>query len=192
MTSQHQGEIFCYSDGSCTDNGSPSARAASAVVFPNEEIPDSVFYLPPTSVRSNNRAEFYAAIRAMELSNEYDPEKTKTLHIFTDSMLLLKTCTLWMHSWYKKGWKKSGGEIKNLDLVKMLHEHCRTRTIKWTHVPSHTSKTDFNSVWNDKVDKLAYSAVHDDDNSHVVFPDPVSETPKMKKFFKSKKRQKTG
>lgn len=187
-----QDEIIVFTDGSTTNNGFPSAKGASAVVFPNEEIPDGAYHLPPTWVRSNNRCEYYAAIKAMELVNEYDPEKTKTLHIFTDSMLLLNTCTKWMHSWYKKGWKKSGGEIKNLDLVKMLHENCRTRTIKWTHVPSHTSRTDFNSVWNDKVDKLAYSAVHEDDNSGVVFPKKEPEMQNISKFFKSNKKRKTG
>jgi len=135
----------------------------SACVWPNGEIPDGAYHLPPTWVRTNNRAEYYAAIKAMELMNEYDPEKTK-------------------HSWYKKGWKKSGGAIKNLDLVKVLHEHCRTRTIKWTHVPSHTGGTDYNSVWNDKVDKLAYSAVHDDDNSMVVHESPI-KTPRIDTFF---------
>lgn len=185
-----QQEVIVFSDGSTLFNGKSNAKASSAVVFPNGEIPDGAYYLPPTSVRSNNRAEYYAAIKAMELVNDYDPEKTKVLHIFTDSLLLLKTCTLWMHSWVKKGWKKSGGEIKNLDLVKTLYEHCISRTVKWTHVRAHTSGTDYNSIWNDKVDKLAYSAVDGDDNSHVVFPEKEPDAPKISKFFKSNKRRK--
>ncbi len=185
-----QQEVIVFSDGSTFRNGFPDAKGASAVCFPNGEIPNGVYHLPPTWVRSNNRCEYYAAIKAMELVNEYDPEKTKELHIFTDSMLLLNTCTKWMHSWFKKGWKKPGGEIKNLDLVKMLHVHCRTRTVKWTHVKAHTSGDDFNSVWNDKVDKLAYSAVHDDDNSRVIFPKKEPEMQNISKFFKSNKSNK--
>ena len=191
MASQEQEETTVFVDGSCVSNGFPNAKGSSACVWPNGEIPDGAYYLPPTWVRSNNRAEYYAAIKAMELVDNYDPEKTKTLHIFTDSMLLLNTCTKWMHSWFKKGWKKSGGDIKNLDLVKMLHEHCNSRTVKWTHVPAHTSGTDFNSVWNDKVDKLAYSAVHGDDNSRVIFPKKESEMQNISKFFKANKRMKT-
>lgn len=181
-------EVKMFTDGSVVCNGKPNAKGSSAICFPHGEIQNKAYHLPPTWVRSNNRCEYYAAIKGMELMNEYDPGKTKTLHIFTDSMLLLKTCTLWMYSWEKKKWKKSGGEIKNLDLVKVLYEHCNDRNIKWTHVPAHTSGTDFNSVWNDKVDKLAYSIVHDDDNSHVIFPQKENEIPKIKNFFKKQKR----
>lgn len=188
MTSQE--EIICFSDGSCTDNGAPNAKAASAIVFPNGEIPDSVFYLPPTSVRSNNRAEYYAAIKAMELADEYDPENTKVLHIFTDSMLLLNTCTKWMHSWQTKGWKKSGGEIKNLDLVKMLYKHCNQRNVKWTHVKAHTGGQDYNSYWNDKVDNLAHTAVSEDDITRVIQDPPEVEAPKIDRFFQRKKSKK--
>lgn len=162
MTSHDHGEIRCWTDGSCVRNGYPDAKGASAVCFPDGEMPDGAYHLPPTSVRSNNRTEYYAAIKAMQLVNECDPGKAKTLHVYTDSLLLVNTCTKWMHSWQKRDWKKSGGEIKNLDLVKTLYEQCRARNVKWTHVKAHTGGTDFNSVWNDRVDKLAYSAVHDD------------------------------
>ena len=64
-----------------------------------------------------------------------------------------------MDSWKKNGWvKKSPGEIKNLDLVKRLDILAGNRNINWTHVKAHTGKTDYNSVCNDVVDKLAQNA----------------------------------
>ena len=183
-------EIVVFTDGSTTDNGFKTAKSCSAVVFPNKEIPDSFFFLPPESTRSNNRAEYYAGIKAMELSNEYDIEKIKTLHIYTDSMLLLNTCTKWMKNWEKKGWKKSGnGIIKNLDLVKILYDHCNERKIEWTHVKAHTGLKDYNSFWNDKVDKLASENCHKDDISYVVFEKNQDEyTPSIKSFFNKKRK----
>lgn len=198
MTGQDQEDILCYIDGSTLFNGLPNAKGASAVCFPNGEIPHGAYHLPPTWVRSNNRCEYYAAIKAMELVNEYDPEKTKDLHIFTDSLLLLNTCTKWMHSWHNKNRRKSGGEIKNLDLVKILYEHCENRTVRWTHVPAHKTDDSFETTWNNKVDKLAYSIVRDDDNSQVVFPEKKPEALKISSFVrgskakKSNKRRKTG
>lgn len=158
-------EIVVFTDGSAISNGSPKCKCSSAVVFPNGEIPDQAFYLPKDSPRSNNRAEYFAAIKAMELTNDFDPSGDKTLHIFTDSQLLINTCTKWMQSWEKNQWKKkTPGEIKNLDMIMILYEFCKVRTIKWTHVKAHTGKLDYNSIWNDKVDKLAQSVVEGDNN----------------------------
>lgn len=37
--------------------------------------------------------------------------------IFTDSEFWINVITKWAPGWAAKGWKKKGGEIKNLDLV---------------------------------------------------------------------------
>lgn len=176
-----QEEVICFTDGSCISNGSPNCKCSSAVVFPNGEIPDQAFYLPRDSPRSNNRAEYFAAIKAMELTNDLDPSGHKILHIFTDSQLLINTCTKWMQSWEQNGWKKkTPGEIKNLDMVMILYEFCEVRTVKWTHVKAHTGKSDFNSIWNDKVDHLAQSVVEGDDISGIFKTKPKSK----RNFFK--------
>ena len=178
MDSSDNKEIVVFTDGACKGNGKPHAKAASAVVWPNGEFRDQVFYLPPTDKRSNNRAEYYAIIKAMELMNEIDPERSKTLHVYTDCNLAIQTCTKWMFSWYRKGWKKSTeGEIKNLDLVKALYQLCKERNIRFTHVKAHTGGKDFQSVWNDRADKCAYEAVTRDDISLVV-----REIPKIQKM----------
>lgn len=190
------GEVLIFVDGSTIGNGFPHAKGSSAVVFPNGEMPDGAYYIPDQKIRTNNRMEFYAAIKAMELMNEYDPSKTKTLHVFTDSLLLLNTVTKWMHSWQRKGWKKSTpGEIKNLDLVKILYKHCNERKVLWTHVRAHQKDLSFETTWNNRVDKLAYSAVQNDDISQVISESPdtsVPKEPKIDTFFKSTKKRRIG
>ena len=158
-------EIIAYTDGSCKNNGSKNAKGASAVLFPNCEINGGAYYIPDYETRTNNRQEFYAAIKAMELMNEYNKDKTYILHIYTDSNLLINTCTKWMKGWKNKGWKKtSPGEIKNLDLIKKLYKHCEERDIKWTHVKAHMYDDSFETKWNNLVDKCAYDASEFDNN----------------------------
>ena len=48
-------------------------------------------------------------------------ESGNSVAVFCDSMYSIQCVTQWASSWEKKGWKKSGGEIKNLDLIKEMH-----------------------------------------------------------------------
>ena len=181
-------EIVVFTDGSCTKNGKSDAKGSSGVLFPNGEIEGGAFFLPFPSVRTNNIMEYYAAIKAMELVNEHDPSKKKVLHIYSDSMLLINTCTKWMNSWQRKGWVKSTpGEIKNLDLVKIMYNHCNDRTIKWTHVKAHQNDDSFETKWNNLVDKVAYEAVEMDDISNEIVEKKDHGTPKINAYFKKRK-----
>jgi ribonuclease HI len=183
----HQ-EIIVYSDGSCIGNGKTDAKGASAILFPNGEIEGGAYYLDPRVVRTNNKQEYYAVIKAMELVNEYDPSHTKVIHVYTDSMLLINTCTKWMESWKRNGWKKnSPGEIKNLDLIQILYKYCQERKIKWTHVKAHKKDDSFETTWNNKVDKCAYDAACIDDISGIVLENKDHVTPSITSFFKKRK-----
>lgn len=191
MTSQD--ELVVFTDGSCTRNGFSDAKAASATIWPNGEFEGETFFLEPTSIRSNNRSEFFAIICAYNQADEIDPGRLKTLHVYTDCMLAINTITKWAQGWKRKGWKKaSPGEIKNLDMVKDLHDFYNKRTTMFTHVKAHTGGKDYESVWNDKVDKLAYSAVSEDVVEHVVFPRRDPDVPNISTFFTSNKRTKLG
>jgi ribonuclease HI len=41
--------------------------------------------------------------------------------IFTDSEFWINVITKWAPGWEAKGWKKKGGEIKNLDIVQEVY-----------------------------------------------------------------------
>lgn len=41
--------------------------------------------------------------------------------IFTDSEFWINVITKWASGWEQKGWKKKGGEIKNLDIVQSVY-----------------------------------------------------------------------
>jgi ribonuclease HI len=155
-------DLVCFTDGACSANGKKNAKAGFAVVWPSaEEYNHSQRLLG--DLQTNNRAEYSAVIHALEQANQIiDPSGEKNLHIYTDSMLLIKTVTEWMGSWKKNNWKKKTGDqiIANLDLVKTLDEYISKRpNVTFHHVKAHTKKMDWESIYNAKVDKMATDSI---------------------------------
>ncbi len=53
--------------------------------------------------------------------------------IYTDSEFWINVITKWAPGWEAKGWKKKGGEIKNLDIVQEVYPLCQQSqaTLVW-------------------------------------------------------------
>lgn len=154
--------LVVFTDGSAIGNGRKDAKAGYAVVWPNHTHLTRGYELTAVEgPKTNNRAEFLAAIRAIELADTVDPDRHETLHIYSDSMLLINTATKWRGAWKRNGWRKADGkEIMNRDLVERLDALLSKRKVAWNHVEAHTGKDDWKSVWNAKVDELARGAVN--------------------------------
>jgi len=95
---------------------------------------------------TNNRMELVALIEAYRLL----PAEVE-LELYSDSRLCVDTITKWAPGWERKGWKRKGGPIKNLELVQELlrlhraHPRC---SLAW--IPAHSGK-----LWNEYADSLA-------------------------------------
>ena len=95
---------------------------------------------------TNNRMELTALIEAFKIL----PEDAAT-DVLTDSRLCVDTITKWAPGWERKGWKRKGGPIKNLELVQELltryraHPNCR---LVW--IAAHSGH-----CWNEYADSLA-------------------------------------
>lgn len=77
---------------------------------------------PSGSETTNIRMEGLAIKTALE---DADGEECQ---IYTDSEFWINVITKWAAGWEAKGWKKKGGEIKNLDIVREvypLYNHSR-------------------------------------------------------------------
>lgn len=86
---------------------------------------------------TNNRMEYTAFIKGVQFLKNNDLMNEEIL-AFSDSELLINTYNSWMFNWEKKQWKKKGGEIKNLDLVKILFEiKTQHQSILLSHIPGH-------------------------------------------------------
>ena len=151
--------FICFTDGACSANGLPGARAAYAVVWP--DIPSgNIAELLPGPIQTNNRAEYTAAIAALDFAEAMDSQRVKPITIFTDSRLLIDSVTKWMPGWFRRNWRKSdGSDVANVDLLQRIREHAKNRTIIWRYVAAHTGGTDYASYWNNVVDTMAVGAL---------------------------------
>jgi ribonuclease HI len=105
---------------------------------------------------TNQRAELYAIYKALKRITE-NLEYGK-IHIYTDSEYSIKSLTIWIKDWKKNGWKSSTGKpVANQDIIVKIDEilEKNKRKVKFTHVYSHTGKTDPQSLGNQRADDLA-------------------------------------
>jgi ribonuclease HI len=98
-----------YTDGSASPNPGPGGYA----VIENGK---PVALGSDDGDTTNIRMEGRALIAAMEIANG------EPCQIYTDSEFWINVITKWSLNWEANGWKKKGGEIKNLDLVQIACE----------------------------------------------------------------------
>jgi ribonuclease HI len=95
---------------------------------------------------TNNRMELTGLINAFKAV----PPETK-ITVYTDSELCVNTVNIWAKNWKAKGWKKSSGPIKNLELVQELYALKQERpnlTLEW--IKAHNGW-----LWNEYADSLS-------------------------------------
>jgi ribonuclease HI len=77
-------------------------------------------------------------------------EDAKTV-IYSDSQICVNTVNQWAAAWQRRGWKRKGGPIKNLELVQELYAlaqaHPRVE-LRW--IRAHQGNR-----WNEYADALA-------------------------------------
>lgn len=135
--------MILFTDGSCSPNPGPGGYAVI-----EDRVPVA---LGKDKASTNIRMEGRALIEAMKYSNGAKCE------IRTDSEFWIKVITEWSIGWEAKGWKKSKGEIKNLDLVKTACELYKKSNAKLVWVRAHVG-TDGNELadeWANKARKGA-------------------------------------
>lgn len=100
--------IEYYTDGSASPNPGPGGYAV---------IKDSVPHIlgSETGETTNIRMEGMAIVAALQ------DAAGEPCQIRTDSEFWINVITKWAPGWESKGWKKKGGEIKNLDIVQKVY-----------------------------------------------------------------------
>jgi ribonuclease HI len=96
--------ITYYTDGSCTPNPGPGGFAVIKEMKPH--------ILGGEDDSTNIRMEGKALIAAMS------DAAGEPCEIYSDSEFWINVITKWSLTWERNGWKKKGGEIKNLEIVK--------------------------------------------------------------------------
>ena len=131
-----------FTDGSCDPN--PGRGGWGWVWVQDGKILGQGHGRDPAT--TNNRMELQALIEAFkQLPNDCD------LVAYSDSQLCVNTINQWASGWEKRGWKRKGGPIKNLELVQQLYALAQAKPrIELQWIRAHEGIR-----WNEYADALA-------------------------------------
>ena len=107
-------DIKIFTDGACEPN--PGEAGTGLAVYLKNELTE-LWYGLYQPMGTNNTAELQGLKQALILAKE-KLQAGLSIAIYCDSKYSIDCITKWASGWEKKGWTKSGGEIKNLDIIK--------------------------------------------------------------------------
>jgi ribonuclease HI len=135
-------DYIVFTDGSTFNNGKKNKQKYGGVgIYIHSPIVKSIGIPYNNPDVTNNICELNACIMAikvvLELS-EFDIEHDKII-IYSDSLYVINSITIWSKKWVNNGWKnKAGHDIKNSSLIKKLLEYYNKYKIELLHIRSHT------------------------------------------------------
>jgi len=124
-----------FTDGGCEPN---PGKAGSGIALYRDGVIDELWYGLFNPKGTNNTAELNSLHQALIMARG-EISSDKSVAIFCDSKYSIQCITQWAVNWQKKGWKKAGGEIKNLALIKemfALHQSLKDQ-VQVLHVNGH-------------------------------------------------------
>jgi len=130
-----QFDVSIYCDGACEPN--PGHAGSGIVVYRAGKLAQLWFGLY-NPVGTNNTAELNALYHALRMA-EAEIKTGNTVEVCSDSAYSINCIRSWAPNWEKKGWKKPGGEIKNLEIIQDCYAIYRRikNALTLTHVAAH-------------------------------------------------------
>lgn len=110
-------DIKIFTDGACEPN--PGEAGTGLAVYLKNDLTE-LWYGLYQPMGTNNTAELQGLEQAFVLAKE-KLQAGLSVAIYSDSKYSIDCITKWASGWEKKGWTKSGGEIKNLDIIKAAY-----------------------------------------------------------------------
>ncbi|UQV22485.1 ribonuclease H family protein [Vibrio sp. J383] len=128
-------DIKIFTDGGCEPN--PGEAGTGLAVYLNNDLTE-LWYGLYQPMGTNNTAELQGLKQAFIIAKE-KLQAGLSVAIYSDSKYSIDCITKWATGWEKKGWTKSGGEIKNLDIIKPAYALYQELASKITiyHVNGH-------------------------------------------------------
>ena len=162
--------MHIFTDGACPNNGKRSANAAWGCLLVSDDgyiVLDRISgAIPLSEPQTNQRAELTALLNGLELAEKQFGRlnDVKKVQIWSDSEYSINCASVWGPKWKAKGWKKQGGDIQHLDLIRSLVDKTLSLgfKIEYKWLKGHKkgeSQHVFPWKFNHLVDELANSAL---------------------------------
>lgn len=144
-------DVRIYCDGACEPN--PGHAGSGIAVYRHGEVAQLWYGLYHAN-GTNNSAELNALYQALRLA-EQAILAGETVEVLSDSMYALNCICTWAIGWEKKGWRKVGGDIKNLAIIQSAYAlYSRLQPdMQLTHVSAHVG-----TEGNELADRMAMLA----------------------------------
>jgi ribonuclease HI len=137
--------IKIYTDGACSGNPGPGGWG-SVLLWGDHRRELS----GGESNTTNNRMEMLAVIRALQAL-----KKPSEVHLFTDSVYVMKGMTEWLPQWKRRNWRTASRQpVKNVELWQEMEAALEAHEVKWHWIKGHSGV-----VENERADELARLAI---------------------------------
>jgi len=155
-------DIKIFTDGACEPN--PGEAGTGLAVYKNNELSE-LWYGLYQPLGTNNTAELRGLNQALLLAKK-NLSVGLSVAIFCDSKYSIDCITTWAPGWEKKGWRKSSGEIKNLDIIKPAYALYQELASQITihHVNGHVG-----IEGNELADRMSIVAIKSQDQNINLF-----------------------
>lgn len=133
--------VTIYTDGACSGNPGPGGWAAILDYNGRQKEMSG-----GEAETTNNRMELLGVINALEALKE-----PCAVELYTDSQYISRAINEhWLDSWRARGWKRKGGQLKNIDLWQALDRLLSLHSVKFHWVKGHAD-----NELNNRCDALA-------------------------------------
>jgi len=158
-------QIYC--DGACEPN--PGKSGSGLAVYRDGSL-TQLWYGLYNPNGTNNTAELNALHHALLIA-ETAIVAGQTAEILCDSTYAINCVSKWAAGWEAKGWRKAGGEIKNLSIIQDAHAVYNRidSQLQLTHVSAHVG-----TEGNELADRMAMFAVESGSEDLCLYGEQIN------------------
>ena len=134
-------EVTIYTDGACSGNPGEGGWCAILMYKQREKVVSGY-----NKYTTNNRMELFAVIQGLNQLKE-----PCIVNLYSDSAYVVNAITQgWLDALQKKMWRTGSGEVKNIDLWKILQIKLEQHDVRFIKVKGHAD-----NEYNNRCDKIA-------------------------------------
>lgn len=134
-------KVVIYTDGACSGNPGIGGWCAILMYKQHEKVVSGY-----NKYTTNNRMELFSVIQGLAQLKE-----PCEVDLYSDSAYVVNAINNgWLECWKKNAWRKSDGEVKNVDLWKMLLIKLECHNVNFIKVKGHAD-----NEYNNRCDEVA-------------------------------------